>query len=44
MVLEQIEKKMNNTIETIVHASIYKVWRAYTSPEHNMQWNAASDD
>jgi uncharacterized protein YndB with AHSA1/START domain len=37
MVLEQIEKKMNITFETIFHASIDKVWRAYTSPEHIMQ-------
>jgi uncharacterized protein YndB with AHSA1/START domain len=35
---------MNITIETTVHAPIDKVWRAYTSPEDIIQWNAASDD
>ena len=35
---------MNITIETIVQAPIDKVWRAYTSPEDIIQWNAASDD
>ena len=35
---------MNITIETIVQAPIDKVWRAYTSPEDIIQWNAASED
>ena len=35
---------MNITIETLVRAPINKVWRAYTSPEDIIQWNAASDD
>jgi uncharacterized protein YndB with AHSA1/START domain len=35
---------MNITIETLVCAPIDKVWRAYTSPEDIIQWNAASDD
>jgi uncharacterized protein YndB with AHSA1/START domain len=35
---------MNITIETFVQAPIEKVWRAYTSPEDIIQWNAASDD
>jgi uncharacterized protein YndB with AHSA1/START domain len=35
---------MKITIETTVHAPIDKVWRAYTSPEDIIQWNAASDD
>jgi len=35
---------MNITIETVVHAPIDKVWRAYTSPEDIIQWNSASDD
>lgn len=35
---------MNITIETLVSAPIDKVWRAYTSPEDIIQWNAASDD
>jgi len=37
-------KTMNITIETLVRAPIDKVWRAYTSPEDIIQWNAASDD
>jgi uncharacterized protein YndB with AHSA1/START domain len=32
------------TVETTVAAPIEKVWRAYTTPEDIMQWNAASDD
>lgn len=32
------------TVETLVAAPIEQVWRAYTSPEDIMQWNAASDD
>ncbi len=35
---------MNITIETLVRTPIDKVWRAYTSPEDIIQWNAASDD
>lgn len=27
-----------------VAAPLQAVWRAYTTPEHIMQWNAASDD
>lgn len=37
-------KTMNITTETLVRAPIDKVWRAYTSPEDIIQWNAASDD
>lgn len=35
---------MNITVETTVSAPIEKVWAAYTSPEHIVKWNAASDD
>jgi len=35
---------MNITVETTVASPIEKVWRAYTTPEHIIQWNAASDD
>ncbi len=35
---------MNITVETTVSAAIEKVWAAYTSPEHIVKWNAASDD
>jgi pimeloyl-ACP methyl ester carboxylesterase/uncharacterized protein YndB with AHSA1/START domain len=32
------------TVETTIAAPISEVWRAYTTPEDIMQWNAASDD
>ncbi len=32
------------TVEAIVNAPVEKVWAIWTSPEHIMQWNAASDD
>jgi uncharacterized protein YndB with AHSA1/START domain len=35
---------MKIMVETIVAAPIERVWRAYTTPEHITQWNAASDD
>ena len=35
---------MKVTVETTVAAPIETVWRAYTSPEDIVQWNAASDD
>ena len=35
---------MKITVETTVKAPIAEVWRAYTTPEEIMQWNAASDD
>lgn len=35
---------MQITVETLVHAPIDKVWKAYTTAEDIMQWNAASDD
>lgn len=35
---------MKITVETIVAAPIEDVWRAYTTPEDIVQWNAASDD
>lgn len=35
---------MKITVETTVRATIGKVWRAYTTPDDIMQWNAASDD
>ena len=31
-------------IETTVRADVATVWRAWTSPEHIMQWTHASDD
>lgn len=35
---------MKITVETTVAAPIEDVWRAWTTPEDIMQWNAASDD
>lgn len=35
---------MNITVETTIDAPIEKVWKAWTTPEDIMQWNAASDD
>lgn len=31
-------------METTVNAPIEKVWECWTTPEHIMQWNNASDD
>ena len=35
---------MQITVETLVHAPLALVWKAYTTPEDIMAWNAASDD
>lgn len=35
---------MKITVEATVRAPIASVWKAYTSPEDIVQWNAASDD
>lgn len=35
---------MKITVQTTVRAPIAAVWKAYTSPEDIVQWNAASDD
>lgn len=35
---------MKITVETIVKASIAKVWSAYITPDDIKQWNATSDD
>ncbi len=35
---------MKITVETTVAAPVAEVWRAYTTPEDIVQWNAASDD
>src|SRR5690606_19175336 len=32
------------TVETTVKAPVEKVWKLYTSPEHIVKWNSASDD
>ena len=35
---------MKVTVEALVQAPIETVWRSWTTPEHIMQWNAASED
>ncbi len=35
---------MKITVETQIKAPAQKVWRAYTTPEDIVKWNAASDD
>lgn len=35
---------MKITVETTVNAPLQEVWRAYTTPEDIIQWNAASED
>ena len=32
------------TVEASVHAPLEKVWKAWTTPEHIMKWNHASED
>lgn len=35
---------MKITVETTVHAPLEAVWRAWTTPNDIVQWNAPSDD
>ncbi len=35
---------MKITVETTVRAPLDKVWRAWTTPDDILRWNAASDD
>ncbi len=35
---------MQITVDTTVNAPMAQVWQAYTTPEHIVRWNAASDD
>lgn len=35
---------MKITVETTVNAPVEAVWKAWTTPEDIVQWNAASDD
>ncbi len=32
------------TVEATINVPVQKVWRLWTSPEHIMKWNNASDD
>ena len=40
----ETQTKTPITVETIIKAPVEKVWNYFTSPEHIMQWNTASDD
>ena len=42
--METATKKTVITVENTVNAPVEKVWKYWTSPEHIMQWNNASDD
>jgi uncharacterized protein YndB with AHSA1/START domain len=44
LIAQQRENQMKLTVNTTVAAPIDAVWRAYTSPDDIMQWNAASSD
>lgn len=35
---------MKITVESVIHASLEKIWTAWNTPEDIMKWNAASDD
>ena len=35
---------MKITVESHIQAPVATVWKAYTTPEDILQWNAASDD
>lgn len=35
---------MKITVETIVHAQVQDVWKAWTTPSDIVQWNTASED
>jgi uncharacterized protein YndB with AHSA1/START domain len=39
-----MNEKTSITVQTTVHAPIEKVWKLWTTPQHIMQWNNASDD
>ncbi len=38
------ETKISITVEATVNAPLEKVWKLWTTPEHIMKWNNASDD
>lgn len=37
-------KKMNITVETKIKAPIEQVWKFWTTPEHIINWNFATDE
>jgi uncharacterized protein YndB with AHSA1/START domain len=40
----ETEVKKTVTVETIVRVPVEKAWMFWTTPEHIIQWNNASDD
>lgn len=40
----QFTDKTSIKVDAYIHAPIEKVWKLWTSPEHIMHWNNASDD
>lgn len=40
----ETQEKTMITVETTVKAPIEKVWKLWTTPEHIIKWNNASDD
>jgi uncharacterized protein YndB with AHSA1/START domain len=42
--METTKTKTTITVETTVKVPVEKVWKFWTSPEHIMKWNSASDD
>lgn len=41
---EMPDTKTNITVQVVINASIDDVWKKWTSPEHIVKWNNASDD
>jgi uncharacterized protein YndB with AHSA1/START domain len=39
-----MDPKKTITVQAIINAPIEKVWEFWTTPEHIMKWNNASDD
>lgn len=39
-----MKTNVNITIEAVINAPVEKVWMAWTTPEHIIKWNNASED
>jgi uncharacterized protein YndB with AHSA1/START domain len=39
-----MKERTSITVQTTVHKPVEKVWELWTSPQHIMRWNHASDD
>jgi len=40
----ETKEKTDSCIETLIHSPTDKVWKYWTSPEHIIHWNNASED